>query len=79
MIYHNNTQTAPFFIENIGVVLEEIIKNIEITMSLYITFMLSNKYDKKLDRNIKMTEKESIKNHFLFKSYNGFNPGTFLE
>ena len=34
----------------------------------------SNKYDKKLDRKIKMTEKESIKNHFLFKSYKGFKP-----
>ena len=33
---------------------------------------------KKLDKNLKRTEKESIKNHFLFKSYKGFNPGTFL-
>ena len=32
----------------------------------------SNKYDKKLDRKIKMIEKESTKNHFLFKSYKGF-------
>ena len=30
------------------------------------------KMTKKLDRKIKMTEKESIKNHFLFKSYKGF-------
>ena len=38
----------------------------------------SNKDDKKLDKNLKRTEKESIKNHFLFKSYKSFNPGTFL-
>ena len=34
--------------------------------------IFSNKYDKKLDRKIKMTEKESIKDQFLFKSYKGF-------
>ena len=33
---------------------------------------------KKLDKILKRTKKESIKNPFLFKSYKGFNPGTFL-
>ena len=32
----------------------------------------SNKSDKKLDKILKRTEKESIKNTFLFKSYKGF-------
>ena len=33
---------------------------------------------KKLDKILKRTEKESIKNTFLLKSYKGFNPGTHL-
>jgi len=42
------------------------------------TKYFSNKYDKELDRKIKMTEKESAQNHLLFKSYKGFSPGTNL-
>ena len=38
----------------------------------------SNKSDKKLDKILKRTEKESIKNTFLIKSYKGFCPGTYL-
>ena len=33
---------------------------------------------KKLDKILKRTEKESIKNTFLLKSYKGFCPGTNL-
>ena len=38
----------------------------------------SNKSDKKLDKILKRTEKESNKNPFMFKSYKGFDSGTFL-
>ena len=37
-----------------------------------------NKYYKKLGRNTRLTEKESIKNHLLLKSYKGFSLGTDL-
>ena len=37
-----------------------------------------NKYYKKLDKNIRLTEKESIKKHLLFKRYKGFSPRTNL-
>ena len=42
------------------------------------TKYFSNKSDKKLDKILKRTEKESIKNTFLIKSYKGFCPGTYL-
>ena len=38
----------------------------------------SNKSDKKLDKILKRTEKESFKNTFLIKSYKGLCPGTYL-
>ena len=38
----------------------------------------SNKSYKKLDKIIRLSEKESLKNHFLLKSYKGFCPGTHL-
>ena len=38
----------------------------------------SNKSDKKLDKILKRTEKESNKNTIMFKRYKGFDPGTFL-
>ena len=42
------------------------------------TKYFSNKSDKKLDKNLKRTEKESMKNTILLKSYKGFCPGTHL-
>ena len=42
------------------------------------TKYFQNKSDKKLDKILKRTEKESIKNTFLIKSYKGFCPGTYL-
>ena len=37
-----------------------------------------NIFQIKLDKILKRTEKESIKNTFLIKSYKGFCPGTYL-
>ena len=40
--------------------------------------IFSNKSHKKLDKILRLSEKESLKNHFLLKSYKGFCPGTHL-
>ena len=42
------------------------------------TKYFSNKSDKKLDKILRLSEKESLKNLFLLKSYKGFCPGTYL-